>query len=138
MSVAENSGAGNASASIWAGRAITFVVVALLLTDGAAQFLTPPFMVGILKESGFEPYQGPQLAVVTIACAILLALPRTAVLGAILVTAFLGGAIAVHFRLGEIGSPPQIVCVLLGIAAWAGLYLRDTRLRSLIPLRSGA
>jgi hypothetical protein len=121
---------------VWIGRALTFIVVALLLADGAALFLTPPFMIGILEESGFAPHQGPQLAAVTILCAVLLAIPRTAVLGAILVTAFLGGAIAVHFRLGEIGSPPQLICVLLGIAAWAGLYLRDARLRALVPLRS--
>ena len=70
----------------------------------------------------------------TLTCTILYAIPRTAMLGAILLTGFLGGAICTHFRLGEIGSPPQLICLALGILVWAGLYLRDTRVRDLLPL----
>ena len=69
-----------------------------------------------------------------LACAILYAIPRTAVLGAILTTGFLGGAICTHFRLGEIGSPPQLISLLLGVMTWGGLYLRDSRIRTLLPL----
>jgi hypothetical protein len=69
-------------------------------------------------------------------CAVTYAIPRTAMLGAILITGFFGGAICVHVRIGEIGSLPQIICLLLAAMAWGGLYLRDTRVRALIPLRA--
>jgi hypothetical protein len=71
---------------------------------------------------------------ILLVCTVLFAVPRTSVLGAILITAFLGGAICTHFRVGEIASPPQIVCVALGVAAWASLYLRIGTLRVLLPL----
>jgi hypothetical protein len=68
-------------------------------------------------------------------CALLYAIPQTAMLGAIVVTGFLGGAICTHVRLGELASPPQVICLLLGLMAWGGLYLRDPRVRALLPLR---
>jgi hypothetical protein len=58
------------------------------------------------------------------------------VLGAILVTGFLGGAICTHFRLGELASPPQLICILLGLMTWGGLYFRDSRIRALLPFTS--
>jgi hypothetical protein len=88
---------------------------------------------GEMEASNFPMRLAPALGIVTLVCTILYAIPQTAVLGAILVTGFLGGAIATHFRLGEIGSPPQLICLLLGILTWAGLYLRDTRVRALLP-----
>lgn len=68
------------------------------------------------------------------ACAILYAIPATSILGAILVTGFLGGAICAHVRIGELGSPPEIVSLLLGVLTWRGLYARDPRIRALLPL----
>ena len=58
----------------------------------------------------------------------------TATLGAILITGFFGGAICTHFRLGEIGSPPQLICLALGVITWVGLYLRNPTVRKLLPL----
>ena len=69
--------------------------------------------------------------------AILYAVPRTAVLGAILVAGFFGGAICTHFRVGELGSPAELVATAIGIIAWAGLWLRNPRLRELLPLVRG-
>jgi hypothetical protein len=126
-----------AGAGVWAGRVLTFLVVALMVADGVAQILTPPFIAQSMQHTGYDPAFGPRLAVVTLSCAVLLAIPQTAVLGAILLTGFLGGAIATHVRIGEIGSPPQLICLALGIATWGGLYLRDARLRALLPFRSG-
>ena len=60
------------------------------------------------------------------------AIPQTAVLGAILIAGFFGGAICVHLRMGEIGGPPQIVSLVIGILAWAGLVLRDRTVRALL------
>ena len=71
---------------------------------------------------------------IILACAILYAIPATSVLGAILVTGFLGGAISAHVRIGEFGSPPEIISLLLGAMTWGGLYLRDPRIRAILPL----
>jgi uncharacterized membrane protein YoaK (UPF0700 family) len=62
--------------------------------------------------------------------------PRTAVLGAILIAGFFGGAICAHFRIGEMGSPAELVAIAIVIIAWAGLWFRDARLRELLPLVS--
>lgn len=72
----------------------------------------------------------------TLGCTLVYAVPRSATLGAILLTGFLGGAIAMHFRIGEIGTVPQVICFILGAMAWAGFYLRDPRLRELLPART--
>ena len=69
---------------------------------------------------------------VSLACALLYAIPRTSVLGAILVTGYFGGAVATELRVGGVFVGP----LMLGIFAWAGLYLRDARVRALIPLRA--
>jgi hypothetical protein len=118
--------------ALWIGRGLLGLVVLVLAMDAVLQFLSPAFMVATMQASGFAADAGPRLAVITGLCAVLLALPRTALLGAILVTGFLGGAIAVHFRLGEVGSPPQLVCLLLGVATWVGLGLVHAPLRALI------
>ena len=65
---------------------------------------------------------------IILACAILYAIPATAVLGAILVTGFLGGAVCAHVRIGELGSPPELISLLLGALTWGGLYARDARI----------
>jgi hypothetical protein len=74
------------------------------------------------------------IGVLEIACALLYLVPATSVLGAILVTGYMGGAVATHVRLGE----PFFVQVLVGVLAWAGLYLRDARLGALLPFRSSS
>lgn len=120
------------------GQGLIYLVALLLAFDGVMQLLSPPFMLAAMAETGFSLDAGPLLATVTLTCALILAIPRTATLGAILVTGFLGGAISVHVRIGEIGSPPQLICILLGIAVWTGLYLREPRLRELLPVLSGS
>lgn len=117
------------------GLALTYVVVAALLADAFSQFAPPAPLVEAMRQTGFDPASGPHLAIVMIVCAIALAIPGTSVLGAILTTAFLGGAIAVHVRIGEYAAGSQIFCVLLGVAAWAGAYLRNERLREFLPFR---
>jgi hypothetical protein len=72
------------------------------------------------------------LGILELTCTVLYLIPQTAVLGAILLTGYLGGAIATHVRLGE----GIIMHVVIGIVFWLGIYLRDSRLRALIPLRS--
>ena len=122
------------SAMVWAGRVISAVLILILLADGAVQFFAPELLRAEMEATGFTLNLARPLGTITLICVILYAIPQTAVLGAILVTGFLGGAICTHFRLGEFGSPPQLICLLLGAMAWGGLYLRDARLRTLLPL----
>jgi hypothetical protein len=68
-------------------------------------------------------------------CAAAYAYPPMSVLGAILVIGFFSGAICLHLRIGEIGSPPQLVCLAIGLMAWAGLFLRDANVRAVLPVR---
>jgi hypothetical protein len=118
--------------SLWAGRVLSALV--LLLIGFTAMF-------GVLKpdvaRQGFVHYGYPdgallRITIIEIACAILYAIPRTSVLGAILLTGYLGGATATHVRVGE----PFFLPVIVGVVLWFGLYLRDHRVRELVPFRS--
>ena len=109
------------------------MVVVVLLADGAIQLFAPAQIAGMLQETGFALDLTRVVGPLVLAGAILYAIPATAVLGAILVTGFLGGAICAHVRIGELGSPPEIIALLLGAMTWAGLYARDPRIRALLP-----
>ena len=118
----------------WAGRIMSALVVITLVADSAIQFFAPAWIASMLQETGFAMDQTRVLGPIVLVCAILYAIPVTAVLGAILVTGFLGGAICAHVRSGELGSPPEIISVLLGAMTWGGLYARDPRIRAILPL----
>lgn len=118
---------------LWAGRLLSALVVVALFGVAANMLLAKSAAHAQLAATGFADGAGPMIGIAAIVCAIVYAVPQTAVLGAILVTGFLGGAICTHFRLGAIGSPPQIISLILGVAAWGGLYLRYPELRSLLP-----
>lgn len=91
----------------------------------------PPAMEGFVKY-GYPPQAPFAIGIVELLCLMLYLTPQTAVLGAILLTGYLGGAAATHVRVGE----PFFIPILFGVLLWGGLYLRDERLRRLIPLRS--
>ena len=120
--------------ALWAGRIMSAFVIMALVADGTIQLFAPAQIAGMLRETGFAMEMTHVVGPIILACAILYAIPATAVLGAILVTGFLGGAICAHVRIGELGSPPEIISLLLGAMTWGGLYLRDPRIRSLLPL----
>lgn len=120
--------------TLWAGRILSACVVVALMTDGAIQLFAPAQIASMLQETGFAMDLTRVVGPIVLACAILYAIPATAVLGAILVTGFLGGAICTHVRIGELGSPPELISLLLGAMTWGGLYLRDPRIRALLPL----
>ena len=117
----------------WAGRITSAIVVIALVADGAVQLFAPAQIASMLHETGFAMDLTRVVGPIILACAILYAIPATAVLGAILVTGFLGGAICAHVRIGELGSLPEIICLALGAMTWGGLYARDPRLRALLP-----
>ena len=120
--------------ALWPGWIMSASVVIALVADGTIQLFAPAQIASMLQETGFAMDLTRVVGPVILACAILYAIPATAVLGAILVTGFLGGAICAHGRIGELGSPPEIISLLLGALAWGGLYLRDPRLRAILPL----
>ncbi len=122
------------TAANWIGDVMSALVVLALLADAGVQLFAPHLLKEPMEATGFPMGLAVPLGIVMLVCGVLYAIPRTAFLGAILTTAFLGGAICTHFRLGELGSPPQLICLLLGVMTWGGLYLRDARLRELLPL----
>lgn len=124
----------NPHRAVWVGRIMSAAVVATLVADGAIQLFAPAQIAGMLQETGFAMDLTRVVSPIIFACAIFYAIPATAVLGAILVTGFLGGAICAHVRIGELGSPPEIISLLLGAMTWGGLYARDSRIRVLLPI----
>ncbi len=119
---------------LWAGRIMSAFVVIALAADGTIQLFAPAQIASMLQETGFAMDLTRVMGPIILACAILYAIPATTVLGAILVTGFLGGAICAHVRIGELGSPPEIISLLLGALTWGGLYARDPRIRAILPL----
>jgi hypothetical protein len=117
-----------------AGRIMSAFVVVALEADGTIQLFAPTQIANMLHETGFAMDLTRVVGSIVLACAILFAIPATSVLGAILVTGFLGGAICAHVRIGELGSPPEIISLLLGAMTWGGLYARDARIRAILPL----
>jgi hypothetical protein len=120
--------------ALWASRMMSAFVVIVLMTDGTIQLFAPAQIASMSQETGFAMDLTRVVGSIVLVCAILYAIPATAVLGAILVTGFLGGAICAHVRIGELGSPPEIVSLLLGAMTWGGLYARDPRIRAILPL----
>ena len=120
--------------TLWAGRTMSALVVIALVVDGTIQLFAPAQIASMLQETGFAIDLTRVVGPIILVCAILYAIPATTVLGAILVTGFLGGAICAHVRMGELGSPPEIISLLLGAMAWGGLYARDPRVRAVLPL----
>ena len=106
---------------VWLGRLASALVVMILLADAAVAMIKPETMRVEMETTGFPTNLSMLLDLVMLGCAVVYAIPRTATLGAILVTGFLGGAICTHFRLGEIGSLPQLICFGFGILTWGGL-----------------
>ena len=122
------------TAAQWGGRILSALVVLVLVADAAVNLFAPAILKADMDSTGFAPSSAPALGIIMLVCATLYGIRRTATLGAILITGFLGGAICTHFRIGEIGSPPQLVSLVLGIMTWAGIYLRNPTVRKLLPL----
>jgi hypothetical protein len=120
--------------TLWVGRIMSAFVVIALVADGAVQLFAPAQIASMLQKTGFAMDLTRIMGPVILACAILYAIPATAVLGAILVTGYLGGAICAHVRIGEVGSPPELITLALGALTWGGLYARDLRIRAILPL----
>jgi hypothetical protein len=103
--------------------------------DGIMKLVRPAIVVETTVQLGYPASVILPLGIVLLVCTVLYVIPRTAVLGAILLTGYLGGAVATHVRVGE-GLFPIVFPIVLGVLIWIGLYLRDDRLPALVPWRS--
>ena len=121
---------------LWAGRVMTALPALFLLLDGVMKLVKPAPVVEGTVRLGYPESVILPLGIVLITCAVLYVILRTSVLGAILLTGYLGGAVATHVRVGDPLFSHVLFPVYLGVLLWGGLYLRDDRLRTLIPLRS--
>src|SRR3977135_1435314 len=118
-------------AMFWTGWILTVLPALMLLFSGSLKLMKPEDMVKSMDHLGYPEQLLLVLVMVEVASSLIYLIPRTAVLGAILLTGYLGGAIATHVRLGD----PFFNPIVPGILIWVGLLLRDNRLRALIPLR---
>jgi hypothetical protein len=116
---------------LWIGYTMSALPALLLLFSGTMKLLKPPSVMEGFVRLGYDESLALGIGLVELACTVLYLIPRTSVLGAILLTGFLGGATATHVRVGE----PFYAAVLLGVLVWGGLFLRDERLHVLLPLR---
>src|SRR5471032_506246 len=117
-----------------AGLIITVIVVLFMIMDAGSHIMKPAPVVDAFKQLGFPLELGVEIAVLALIATVLYAIPQTAVLGAIVLTGYLGGAFAIQMRVGN-PAFEQLFSVIFGVLVWAGLYLRDGRVRALIPLR---
>jgi hypothetical protein len=116
---------------LWTGRVLSALPVLMLVFSSIGKFMKPAAVVEGFMHLGWDESLALGLGILEIACVVVYVIPQTAVLGAVLLTGYLGGAVATHVRIGE----PFYAPIVLGVLVWGGLWLRDTRLRVLLPLR---
>ncbi len=122
-------------APVYVGRALSTLAVLFLTFDAVGKLLLLPPVVEGSAELGFSADATFALGVILLVSVIVYALPRTSVLGAVLLTGYLGGAVATHVRLGHPLLSHTLFPVYVALFVWGGLFLRDARLRALFPLR---
>jgi hypothetical protein len=121
-------------AALWTGRILTYILTLFLLFDATMKIIKEAHTIQGSTQLGWPESAIQPLGFVLLICTILYVIPRTAILGAILLTAYLGGAVAIMARAGQDGHP-YIFPVIFGVIVWAALYLRDKKLRSMVPLK---
>lgn len=121
---------------VMTGRILSTLAILFLLMDGTMKLFRPTPVLKAQAELGWPGHLTVATGIVLLICTLLYAVPRTAVFGAILLTGYLGGAVAVQLRVGNPLFAETLFPVYFGILLWAGIYLREPRLRAIIPLRS--
>jgi hypothetical protein len=117
----------------WLGWVLSILPCLLLFMSASMKFIKPTGFDEGMAHMGWPVSTASPLGILEISCTIIYLIPKTAVLGAILLAAYMGGAVATHVRIGD----PFYVQVLVGVLVWLGLWLREPRLRALIPFRQG-
>jgi hypothetical protein len=126
---------GVSKGQLWAGRIISGLPALFLLVDGAMKLVKPAPVVEATVRLGYPESTIVPIGVVLIICTLIYLIPKSSVLGAILLSAYLGGAVATHVRAGE-PLFSIIFAIVFGVMLWLGLYLRSPTLRLLVPLSS--
>src|ERR1700722_15246990 len=122
----------------WLGRILSGIVILFLLFDGAIKLVPWPIVTETMERIGYGSSESlaRTLGFITVVCTVLYAIPPTSILGAILLTGYLGGAMASHVRIGSPLFSHILFGFYLGVMVWVGLWLRNNSLRALIPLHS--
>ena len=125
---------GNQSAPVskkrlWAGRILSALPVLMLLFSGVLKLIKPASVVEEFARLGYPESLVLGIGLLELACTVVYVNSRTSIIGAILLTAYLGGATATHVRIGD----PFFIPIILGVLVWGGLFLRDDRVRALLP-----
>ncbi|MDB5450105.1 MAG: Arginine/ornithine antiporter ArcD [Phenylobacterium sp.] len=126
----------NSKAMLWAGYALSGLFVAFMIFDSAIKLIRLPVVGESLVALGYPPSIGFGIGVVEAVALVLYVIPRTSILGAVLMTGVMGGAMASHLRIGNPWPSHILFGVYLGLLAWGGLWLRNPALRALFPLRT--
>ncbi|MBP7704948.1 MAG: DoxX family protein [Caulobacter sp.] len=120
---------------VWTGRALSWSAILFLAPNMVIKLIDHPIVQEIMTRLGWPVHYDRLIGVIELACLVLYAIPRTSTLGMILTTGLIGGAIATNLRAEQPLFSHILFGVYLGVWMWAGLWLRDARLRSMIPLR---
>src|SRR5581483_11518875 len=120
------------------GRILSGVVIAILIFDSVLHLLKPAVVVDAFARLGWPIGMAVTLGIIELVCLAFYAYPRTSMLGAILLTGYLGGAVATHLRVGSSLFGETLFPVYVGVLMWCGLYLREARLGALIPISNTA
>lgn len=134
MMSANKSKMGRSGVGVWTGRVLTGLIVLFMLFDGIAKIMKVQPVIEATTRLGFPTTAIVGIGIALTAIAVLYLIPQTSVLGAILLTGYLGGAVATQIR----AAAPTFSCcfpIILGVLAWIAIYLRDPTLRQLAPLR---
>jgi len=121
---------------LWAGRVISALPVLFLLFDGVIKLMKIEPVVQSFAQLGYPVCLAAGIGILELACVVVYVIPRTSILGAILLTGYLGGAIATHVRIGSPYFTHTFFPIYVALLVWGGLFLREDRLRALVPLRS--
>ena len=132
----ETTSMGASKKALWTGRTISTVIVLLLTLDSVMKFFKPKPVVDAFAQLGIPIALDFTIGTLLLICTLLYAVPATSMLGAILLTGYLGGAVMTHLRVGDPLFSHVLFPTYLGSLIWLGLYLRDPRLRILVPLRT--
>lgn len=123
--------------ALWTGRVLTILLVLFFLFDAVTKFIKPlpPPVAIAFDHLGLPYWMSPVIGAILLVCLVLFVIPQTAILGAILLTGYLGGAVAINLRVGDPLFGHVFFPVYFGAVIWLSVYLREARLRDLIPFR---
>lgn len=134
QNTATNQATSISKSRLWTARVMSWLVILFMLFDAIMKFIQPEMVVETTLGLGYEQHHIATLGVLALICTILYAIPRTSILGAVLLTGYYGGVVATHLRIDNPLFTHMLFPVYLAILAWGGIWLVNAKLRELIPL----